>query len=206
MTKAILVAAAVIIAPLHASAASISNSWLSNVSLTMSPDPVTQNETVYVTTKLTSSFGILPVTIPLLNPKKLTEVIGSVAIVSDITGVNYSLQIAIDVTAAAKVKAAGLGLLPNGTLIPVGGVNMMNWITLPLQGNKGVIYLNLDSTAKSAVVGASINVAAFGTGLPINMLIPFNIKNIGGLAGIYTGQKGQGGFGFFVDGSSLFKK
>ena len=205
MIKFAMIATIFALSPV-ASHAAISNSWLSNMSISMATDPMTGNETVYVVAKLTSNVGIQPVTLPILNPKKPTEVLGTVSLVTDITGRNYSLQIAMNVTGALKAKALGLGLLPNGTMIPIAVANPMNWLSLALPNKMGSVYVNLDLANKSAIVGTAINAAALGTGFPINLLVPFNIKNIGGLAGIYTGAKGQGGLGLFVDGSSLFKK
>ena len=207
MIKNLLVATAAVLAlsPV-ASNAALSNSWLSNMSVSLGTDPVTNNETVYVVAKLTSNVGIQPITLPILNPKKPSEVLGTVSLVTDITGRNYSLQIALNVSSALKAKALGLGLLPNGTMIPIAVANPMNWLSLALPNKMGSVYLNLDLANRSAIVGAAVNAAALGTGFPINLLVPFNVKNIGGLAGIYTGAKGQGGLGVFVDTSTLFKK
>nr|HRO68274.1 hypothetical protein [Pseudobdellovibrionaceae bacterium] len=99
----------------------------------------------------------------------------------------------------------GQGVLPNGTLIPVAGVDRNKWVTISV-GSSSRVYLNFDQAQSSAVLGVALGIDALTTGVIANVLIPFNSNNVSGLAGIYSGaMAGQSGFAFFLNMSGVIQ-
>ena len=148
----------------------------------------------------------MPFSAPIMNPKNPSVVWGEISVISDITGTSQSLQIVLDLTAAMGSLAPTAGFMPNGTLIPIAGLNASNWLVIPVGGGKGDIYVNINPSAKSAVLGASFSIAAMKASFPVDLFMSFNVNSIPGLAGLYTGMgKGQSGFAVFVSASSIFR-
>lgn len=188
---------------LSLTACSKNANWVSGASLSTS----TQNGDQYVqlSTQLnTGGIGLIPITLPVLNPQNPSQVLGEITIKSGLGGSTSELDIAVDLSTVLQLPNGGMGTLPNGTSIPVAGVTASNWISLPVANSSSRLYLNLDLTNKKVVMGAAISIDQLSIGLPANLLLPFSASNISGVAGIYTGvAKGQSGFALFVDASQL---
>jgi hypothetical protein len=173
-------------------------SWVTGASIATSQsngdDMVTMNVTLN-----TGSISLIPVSLPILNPKNSAQQLGQVGITT--TGLDVSL----DLTSILRLQSVlGVGTLPNGTSIPVTNVNANNWIVLPIGNGASNLYLNLDTVANTAVVGVAVGISQLNLGVPADLLLPFSLPGVSGLAGIYTGTaKGQSGFAAFLNASSL---
>ena len=173
-------------------------SWVTGASIATSQvngdDMVRMNVTLN-----TGSISLIPISLPILNPKNPTQLLGQVGITT--TGLDVSL----DLTSILRIQSSlVVGTLPNGTSIPVTNVNPNNWIVLPIGNGASNLYLNLDTVANTAVVGVAIGISQLNLGVPADLLLPFSLPGVSGLAGIYTGTaKGQSGFAAFLNASSL---
>lgn len=191
-------------ASLSLTACSKTGSWVTGATLTTSNQ--NGDEYVQLATQLsTGGIGLIPITLPVLNPHNPSEVIGLITIKSGLGNGTSELDLAVNMTAVLSLpNGTSMGLLPNGTSIPVAGVNASNWLSLPVAGSSSRLYLNLDLANKKVVMGAAVGIDQLNIGVPANLLLPFAAKNISGVAGVYTGvSKGQSGFALFVDASSL---
>jgi hypothetical protein len=189
---------------LSLTACSKTGSWVTGAKLSTT----TQNGVQFVelSTQLsTGGIGLIPITLPVLNPHNPSQVLGEITIKSGLTGGSSELDIDVNLSAVLSLPdGTTSGLLPNGTSIPISGVNAANWISLPVANSSSRLYLNLDLQNKKVVVGTAINIDQLSIGVPANLLLPFSSNNINGVAGIYTGiAKGQSGFALFIDGSAL---
>jgi hypothetical protein len=134
--------------------------------------------------------------IPVYKPRT-SQLIGSVSMVP-VLGSKTQLVVEINASALTDLSV-GPVLLPNGTLAPLIGTNAAIEIDL---GNRAKLY-----------VAAAQNAYALGVAIPIsgldslgqsmggiNFFPMFSIDRAIGAAGLFTSsQKGQNGFGFFVD-------
>jgi hypothetical protein len=120
------------------------------------------------------------------------------------------LLLAVNVTGAAGLEGA-TPTLPNGTVIPVSGVDMTQLVALPLdQYNKnGRIYLAVDTENNTAIMGAALTwqtLDAFGQSVgPLNFFPSFEITHgVKGIAGVFGSRTpGQSGVAVFADISQL---
>lgn len=141
--------------------------------------------------------------IPIFDPKNPGQLIGQVSVVSGLGGGAAELVILIRSDVLPNLPVASQGLLPNGTPIPVAGIDRNRWVTLSV-GSASRVYLNVDLAQSKAVLGVALGVDALTTGVLANVLIPFQSNNVSGLAGIYSGaQAGQSGFALFVEANRL---
>ena len=185
------------------------NSWLSGASV--STFQVNGDSVVTVTTNLsTGSIGLLPVVLPIFNPNNQSQIIGELSILSAIGGGANELALSLDINEALSAGGIpSIGMLPNGTTIPVSGINSLNWVTLPISNGTGtangksLLYLNYDSFNHKAIVGVAVNINQLAVGAPSDLFLPFTYNSISGVAGIYTGaQPQESGFGLFIDVTS----
>jgi hypothetical protein len=184
---------------------STSSSWVSGVGLATAEQ--NGDEYVTVSTQLkTGSIALIPISLPIMNPKNLLQQIGQIDLKSSLGGSAASeLDISLDMTQILNLPAgSSMGVLPNGTQIPVSGVNSANWISLPVQSGKSRVYVNVDVQNKKVALGVAVSIDQLAIGVPANLLLPFSASGVSGVAGVYTGvAAGQSGFALFVDASSL---
>lgn len=157
----------------------------------------------------TRALQMASITIPIYDPKVAGSLIGQLTLAGGLGTGTSTLTILIKSSALINLPTGtNYAVLPNGTAIPVAGVDAKKWMSIPL-GNSGSsrVYFNLDMANSKAVFGAAIGIDALSVGVVANALMPFALNNITGLAGIYTGvSAGQSGFALFVDASSLLNQ
>ncbi|MBX3040353.1 MAG: hypothetical protein KF789_06550 [Bdellovibrionaceae bacterium] len=169
---------------------------------------VEQNGVEYVEVRAslnTQGLFLTALTVPVFDPKNPTQIIGQVSIIGGLGNKTAELSVLIRSDILPQLPSAGQGVLPNGTLIPVAGVDRNKWVTISV-GSSSKVYLNIDQAQSSAVLGVALGIDALTTGVIANVLIPFNSNNVSGLAGIYSGAgAGQSGFAFFINMSGLLQ-
>lgn len=154
----------------------------------------------------TAGLNLSSITVPIYHPRQPAHQIGQLSLIGGLGGATSELVIQLRSDILPRLPATGSGLLPNGTLIPIAGVNAKKWLTVSLSSHSK-IYLNIDVANSKAIIGAALSVDGLTTGVVGNVLIPFNKNNISGVAGIYSGARpGQSGFALFLDASSALKK
>ncbi len=152
---------------------------------------------------------VLPaLTMPIFDPKRPGVSYGTVAILPTLTG-KTELKVSVNISEAAHVQNV-MRTMPNGTAIPVGGIDACQVLGLPVGSTKTVVYLGLgDGCAILGVALAIKELDKVGTyvGLPINFFPRFDFgKGVVGVAGVFTGQtSGSSGIAFFADLSSALK-
>ncbi len=181
------------------------SSWVKGASL--ATETVNNNDYISLTTTLdTGSMTLIPISIPIQNPNNPSEQLGQLSIQ---TGMGTGAQLSLKVNLSSALNIPGsssAGKLPNGTDIPVATPDANKWIQIPIRGQSSRIYLNLDTANKTAVMGVAVGISNLNVGVGANLLIPFNVSGVNGLAGVYSGTvAGQSGFALFADASSLLK-
>lgn len=161
---------------------------------------VDANQDTWVTLDSQLNMGALSfpaLTIPIANPKFPSEMLGSVSLQRTLDGKNV-LEVSANLSEISKNKFTQDNLLPNGSAIPVAGLD-------------GVIAVKFN-TASKVYIGGSSNSIMFGVALAIplfdnvgkylpglNMFLPLPTQSgIEGLGGVFTGATGQSGLGLFV--------
>lgn len=173
-----------------------------------------ENNATYVDASVMMQTGsvILPaLEIPVLDPKNPGTTLGVFSLRPTLGNAQTEMAIKVNLTAAAKVQAFDGHYLPNGTKVPIGGIDSMQVIAIPIDSKGTLLYVAVDTTSKQALLGAAIPVREFANLSPyvggMNVFPAFRFKDILAVAGIYTSAPGVGknGLGIFVDASSLFK-
>lgn len=163
-----------------------------------------------LTTQLSTGNMILSgVDLPIVDPHHPERIYGHLALRSSFCQAGKicagnELSIALNVSQITRSDSAALRVntLPNGTPIPIGG----------LQGST-VLGLPIGKTGALAYLGYGDNVALVGAALPfkqldkvggyvpgVNIFQPFGSDKVNGIVGIFTGAgPGQTGIGLFVD-------
>lgn len=161
---------------------------------------VDANQDTWVTMDSQLNMGALSfpaLTIPIANPKFPSEMLGSVSLQRTLDGKNV-LEVSANLSEISKNKFTQDNLLPNGSAIPVAGLD-------------GVIAVKFN-TASKVYIGGSANSIMFGVALAIplfdnvgkylpglNMFLPLPTQSgIEGLGGVFTGATGLSGLGLFV--------
>lgn len=201
-TKNIILTAFLAAMSLGMTACSSSGSWVSGA--TLSATQKNGDEWVQLSTQLsTGSMSMTSISMPVMNPQNLSEEVGEIDIIDNLTG-GATLNLSVDLTAIMSLPITTSSTLPNGTAIPISGVNAQNWIALPVANGKSILYLNADLQTKTIALGAAVSISQLQIGVPASILLPFSVSNVSGVAGIYTGMAaGQSGLAIFVDASSL---
>lgn len=148
------------------------------------------------------------VNLPIFDPRNPAVTYGAVTLNPGFGGL-ADLGIAVNLTEVATVPS-GDATLPNGTALPVGGLDPSKVISLPLANTGGRFYVAFDNNV--SVVGTAIPIkemdplGKYGGGA--NLFSGFTFKNgVRGIAGIFTSPTpGKNGFGIFVDASNLVQK
>lgn len=151
--------------------------------------------------------------LPILDPKNPGAVYGNLAVNSTFCGSascgGSQLTVQLNVSKITHTSALS-PLLPNGTSIPVGGLESTTIVALPV-GNTGArIYVGIGSNV--ALLGFALPFKEFdkiGTYVPgINLFQPFGqgTDSVHGVVGLFTGAgAGQNGMALFIDMSGLLK-
>lgn len=174
-----------------------SNSIIQSVTVSSALDPE-QNQWVQMDSKIKmGSLRFPAVTIPILNPKNVTELLGKVSLAPGVDGLNLlSVQANLN-----KLHSNALGqdqLLPNGDVIPISG--MAGVVSVKIS-EKSKIYIGMSST--QFMVGLALVIPAFDSigkyipGAALFLPLPMESK-VDGVAGVFTGSNSQNGFGLFV--------
>jgi hypothetical protein len=151
------------------------------------------------------NIGLPSFSLPILDPNNLAVSYGSLSLAPGANGLT-ELTIDVNLTAAAGVSG-GASVLPNGTPIPIGGLNGASVIELPVSGTSAKIYLAFGSDF--ALFGAAIPINEFnpvgGVVGGADLFFPFTVdSNLSGTAGLFTGRgSGQNGFAVFIDVTGL---
>lgn len=148
------------------------------------------------------------VNLPIFDPRNPAVSYGAVSLNAGFGGL-ADLGIAVNLTEVATVPS-GNATLPNGTALPIGGLDVGKVISVPLANTNGRFYVAVDSAV--AVLGTAIPIkemdplGKYGGGA--NLFSGFTFKNgVRGIAGIFTSPTpGKNGFGIFVDASSIVPK
>ncbi len=120
------------------------------------------------------------------------------------------LVLEVNVTGASGLEGAS-PTLPNGTVIPVAGVDMNQLVALPLdQYNKnGRVYLAVDTANNTAIMGLALTwqaLDAFGQSIgALNFFPAFDVaRGVKGIAGVFGSRTpAQSGVAVFADISQL---
>lgn len=142
--------------------------------------------------------------LPIADPRNPAITYGRVGILpSLISGAELSVNLNLTKVAEAP---QGNGRLPNGTSLPVAGLDENKIISLPLGRSAARLYIAIDHD--TIVMGTAIPIremdplGRYSGGL--NLFKSFTLKGMRGIAGIFTSPTpGQNGFGLFVDASGL---
>lgn len=144
--------------------------------------------------------------LPIADPRNPSVSYGRVAILPSLIG-GAELSVNVNLTKVAEAPT-GDATLPNGTSLPIGGLDSAKVISLPLGHTNARLYIAIDSG--TIVLGTAIPVkemdplGRYSGGA--NLFKGFTIKKVRGIAGIFTSPTpGQNGFGLFVDASGLAK-
>jgi hypothetical protein len=160
----------------------------------------------------TESVQLPQLEIPVTRPESNIEVATLSLRPSAQSGMS-DLVVAVNVTNSAGLEGAR-PTLPNGTVIPVSGVDMNQLVALPLdQYNKGGrIYLAIDTANHTAIMGTALTWSAldsFGQTVgSLNFFPAFDVvKGVKGIAGIFGSKTpGANGVAVFADISQLLSK
>jgi hypothetical protein len=173
-----------------------------------------QDNAAYVDARVTmetGSFQMPALELPLLDPNNPGVKLGSFALRPMLGANRTEVAINVNLTAAANVRAVDGHYLPNGTKVPIGGIDQIQAIALPIDGKGTLLYLGLDTASKQAFIGTAIPIREF-EGLTkyvggLNIFPGFRFNDILAVAGIYTSAPGVGknGLAVFVDAGSIFR-
>ena len=96
----------------------------------------------------------------------------------------------------------GDGLLPNGTMIPLRGIERHQVVEILLDGGNS-IYLAAGKGV--SMIGAAITIAELDDSTGVDIYFPFEFEGFKGQAGFFSNirKKGQTGLSFFIDISSV---
>ncbi len=158
----------------------------------------------------TGNFQMIAFSIPLANPADPTVSYGQLSFVPDICNGQScvglgTLDLQIDLTKTASLNASS-PTLPNGTALPISGLDSAKVVAVPVAETGAQVYLALGGGV--AIMGAAIPFAALDPAGQIvpgaNLFVPLTLNSISLIAGMFFGATTETtGFGLFVDVSSI---
>jgi hypothetical protein len=201
MTKTLVKLAAAAGAAMALTACGGNNSVLNNAQLEVKQQNG-QNVVALTTEINTSNLVISAVSLPISKDGKQ---LGSVDITNDITTGKSYLTVTFDYQSALGLPAPTFSsMLPNGTTVPLAGLDLSKMMTFDIGLGGSKLYLYYDQAAKKAVFGVAINVASLSIGQPANVFANFNFNNVTGSAGLYFGTAtNTSGVGIFTNLSGV---
>lgn len=149
--------------------------------------------------------------IPILDPKNPGKTLARISMTPLLGSNQTDFSAEINISRISDIQTMDGHLLPNGHAIPVGGLDKVPALAIPISNGGVVLYLAFSKT--SAMLGAAINIREFSQvskyvgGLDI--FPAFKMKNgVVGVAGLYTSlpEVNKNGIAFFVDASALLNK
>ncbi len=197
--------------------APVSPVQVQNTSVSTSLAPNQDELLNFSITLSTGNFTVIGATLPILNPSNPSAQYGSLSL-QPILCANHatcpygnSVQVGVSLDLSEIAQTQGLPpLLPNGSPLPVGGLQNSTVVTLPIGNTGGDIYFAFGKGVAmfgAAVPFAQMNVV--GQTIPgANLFVPITITTPKGpftlLPGIFTGSApNTTGIGFFADLSPL---
>jgi len=169
---------------------------------------------IYANLEVTMQTGgvVLPsIQMPIWNPNNPMEQYGTFSL-SPVFGSSQTVvNASVNLSKTGGVTGTDGRYLPNGHLIPVGGISNTAVLAIPVGGDGLTIYLAFSET--NAMLGFAIPIQEFDSVSRyiggIDIFPGFNFKNgVTGVAGIYTSPAGvnKNGLALFVDFSSLLNQ
>lgn len=166
------------------------------------------DEFAALVTNINSSALALPsLQLPIVDLRNPSINFGSISIAPSLDSKSTDLTIDVDLTQALKIPKLGQNIsLPNGTPLPISGIDLTQTMEFSIGGGGSKVYLEIDPVNKKAFVGTALVIGQFNPGVPADLFIPFSSNSISGTAGIFTGiAAGQSGLGIFADMSSILR-
>jgi len=130
---------------------------------------------------------------------------GNIGLKPSLDGKTTELSIDLDLSQILHLPKAGENAsLPNGTGLPMSGIDPSQVMMFNIGGGGSRVYVEMDTLNKKAMLGAALVISQFNIGAVADLFIPFQGTGFLGTAGVFTGaQFGQSGFGIFADLSPL---
>ena len=159
-----------------------------------------------VSTIFLGNLSISALELPILDPKKPDQHYGRIAFNSVLGEGSNEVTLSLNLSKVAQLGASGDPTLPNGSQLPIGGIDRDEIIELEIDEIKTKIYLMLNRS--TVIVGFASVIREFdvlgdylgGT----NIFFGFNIKGVYGSVGFFTDQEElQSGLGMFFDLSAV---
>jgi hypothetical protein len=168
----------------------------------------TQDDGSYVQLKALLNTGNLDfgITLPIIDPRNPSEHYGTIGLTPAITSSGTELTLAVNISKAKFVTGVDGRYLPNGTPIPVGGIDQSSVIGLRA-GSRSEVYVGLGGGA--AMLGVAVAITQFDQlahYVPgVDIFPSFNInQKIQGVGGVFTGATpGTSGVALFVNAKSI---
>ncbi|MCB0370435.1 MAG: hypothetical protein KDD45_13675 [Bdellovibrionales bacterium] len=136
-------------------------------------------------------------TIPIINPKYPSEILGTVNLQRTLDGKNV-LAVDANISQISSNQFSSDNLLPNGNAIPVAGLSGVVAVNF---NSRSKVYLGGDSNSLMFGVALAIplfdNIGQYLPGVNMFFALPTN-SQVTGLGGVFTGTSGQNGIGLFV--------
>jgi hypothetical protein len=175
-----------------------SNSIIQSITVSSVVD-TEQNQWVNLDSKIKmGSLQFPALTLPILNPKNSSELLGKVSLAPGVDGLNL-LSIQANLNQLKNNALTQDRLLPNGALIPIAGMEGVVSIKI---NERSKIYIGANAT--QFLVGLALVIPAFDSignyipGASLFLPLPKESK-VDGVAGAFTGAgSGQNGLGLFI--------
>lgn len=140
------------------------------------------------------------------HPKDFNDSVGKLFFAPTLDGRN-EIRVDLNLSKVAKLPG-GIPTLPNGGSLPIGGIDRIDVIEIPVPKVHGTIYFALDKIRAVAMIGFALNIPkadGIGTAIGEGQLFPhFTIGKVKMFAGVYTSpDPGNTGIGIFSDLSSV---
>ena len=152
-----------------------------------------------------NNFHLPAIDIPITNPNDPNGAVYGQVSIHDILPTGSEIILSANISTISQTP--GLEpTLPNGTDIPVGGLDQTTVIGFPIQKSGVSVYGAFSDV--TAMLGVAVAIKEFDNlghqACPINVMPAFDFgKGIRGIGGIFTGcDPGQSGVAFFVDASA----
>lgn len=157
-----------------------------------------QNQWVNLDTKLKMGALQFPaVTIPILNPKNATELLGKVSLAPAADGLS-SLTVQANLSQLKNNAINRDGLLPNGDSIPIAGMDGV--VSVNISG-KSKVYIAANNNqfmiGLALVISGMDSIGKWVPGASLFLPLPADSK-VNGVAGVFAGGQGQSGLGIFI--------
>ncbi|GEM_PF-1660032 len=174
-----------------------SNSIIQSITVSSVVD-TEQNQWVQMDSKIKmGSLQFPAVTIPIINPRNATELLGKVSLAPGADGLNL-LSVQANLNQLHNNALVQDQLLPNGDQIPISGMNGVVSVKI---SEKSKVYIGASST--QFMVGVALVIPAFDSigkylpGAALFLPLPKESK-VDGVAGVFTGSNNQNGLGLFI--------